>query len=361
MKKSIAVIATFSLIFSLLIDTYSKEKSKIERKMKAVFGLKADLTQFPNMDAFQVAEELASWGVNAVFGGSSNRELVEALHKKGIKVYEEIGIFVGEKYWKRNPESRPITDKGVPIEKDEWYCGVCPNQDWLREEKLNEIKKLAFQADGVWLDFIRYPCHWEVKNPRFDRTCFCPICLTKFQRDTGIKIPENLSTVSEKARWILKEHKTEWNKWRCEQITNFVKEARRVLKETNPQAVLGLFGVPWQPADFDNAIIEYIAQDYKELAKFVDIFSPMVYHKMCYRDIKWITEITNYLAEMTKKKIVPIIQACSVPSELDKEEFKKAIEAGLAGNSSGVIIFTLDYVMKEKKIDVMKSTFHSSN
>ena len=74
-------------------------------------------------------------------------------------------------------------DKGKKIDKVEWYAGVCPNQSWLREQKLNAIKELIskYDIDGIWLDFIRYPCHWEVINPKLEQTCFCPICQSLFQ------------------------------------------------------------------------------------------------------------------------------------------------------------------------------------
>ena len=83
----------------------------------------------------------------------------------------------------------------------------------------------------------------------------------------------------------------------------------------------------------------------------------MVYHKMCNRDVKWINEISNYLSEVTKKPIVPIVQACSVPEVLDNTEFADVLETGLAKPSSGVIIFTLDYLKKENKLETMVSIF----
>ncbi|MCX7919745.1 MAG: hypothetical protein N3A72_09120 [bacterium] len=327
--------------------------------MKAIYGLKSDLSQFLGLTPEQVADQLKSWGITAVFGGYENQELVAALHKQRISVYAEIAIFAGEKYWKSHPESRPITDKGIPLEKDQWYAGVCPNQDWLREEKLNQIRTLCrnYQVDGIWLDFIRYPCHWEVKQPRFDRTCFCRVCLNKFQKETGIRIPNHLTSVVDTAKWLVTVKKDEWNKWRCQQITSFVQQARKVIKQENPQIVVGMFGVPWreQEVDFNYAIIEYIAQDYRALAKEIDIFSPMVYHKMCGHEIGWITDITKYLADLTNRPVVPIVQACSIPETIDNMEFSKVLTAGLAEPSSGVIIFTLDYLNKENKIETMKS------
>jgi uncharacterized lipoprotein YddW (UPF0748 family) len=332
-------------------------------QMKAVYGLKSDGSQFPGLTPEQIAQQLKSWGITAVFGGYENSEMVNQLHQQGIKVYAEIAIFAGEKYWKSHPESRPITDKGFPLEKDEWYAGVCPNQEWLRTEKLNEIKTLCknYALDGIWLDFIRYPCHWEVKQPRFDRTCFCSVCLTTFQKDTKIRIPNHLTTPADNAQWLLNNKPVEWNKWRGNRITSFVHQARKVIKLEKPQMLVGMFGIPWRETDFDNAIIEYIGQDYRALAKDIDIFSPMVYHMMCGQEVKWINELSKYLVDLTKKPVVPIVQGCSVPEVLDTTEFTNVLNAGLAEPSSGVIIFTLDYLKKENKIETVVTEFTNPN
>jgi uncharacterized lipoprotein YddW (UPF0748 family) len=317
----------------------------------AIYGLKSDGSQFPGFSDKLIAKQLKDWGITAVFGGYESPELVEQLHKSGISIYAEMAIFAGEKYWNLYPESRPITDKGLPLDKDEWYTGVCPNHEGIRKEKLIEIKRLCqeFSIDGIWLDFIRYPCHWEVQHPRFDRTCFCPICLAKFQKETKIQIPAHLAAPMDIANWLLNVKRVEWNTWRSNQIASFVHQARQVIKKCGPNIVVGLFGVPWRDNDFQYAIIEYIGQDYDTLAKDIDIFSPMVYHKMCGQPIEWITDITQYLSEKTKRPVIPVVQACSVPEPLDNLEFKQVLNAGLTAPSNGTIIFTLDYLIKENK------------
>lgn len=325
--------------------------------MNAVFGLESNLKQFPDMTETEIAQELKKEGINAVFGGYENKTLREAFHKEGIKIYAEIGLFVGTEHWKSHPESRPITRRGIPMEKEDWYGGVCPNQDWLRQKKLLSIQKLCKenQVDGIWLDFIRYPCHWEGKDPQLTDTCFCPVCLQRFQQQTGIKIPAKLKSTKIKADWILTNHPDDWYNWRCSVITDYVKETRKVIKKVNPKILVGLFGVPWTASDYDNAIYRIIGQDYRKLAPFVDVFSPMVYHRICYKNPDWIHQVTAEFQIMTGKPVVPIIQACSVPDTLSEGEFIHSLNEARKSPSSGVIIFTLDYALKEKKFNLIKT------
>jgi len=356
-------IYLFLVLIHLLIgigwgSTMKKPNLRIQFPIKSVYGLNdSPQLQFPGKTDEDVIKLLKENKINSVFGGYKNTELRKLLKQNQINVYAEITLFAGTGLWKTNPEYRPITSSGKPIEKDDWYGGLCPNQPKLQEKRLHEISELIdkYDVDGIWLDFIRYPTHWEVKNPRLDQTCFCPICLAKFKKDTRIQIPTNLTKTADKADWILKTHNQAWIDWKCQNITTFTRKAYQQIKSKNPSIVVGFFGVPWTPDDFNNAIHSTIGQNYKTLSPYVDVFTPMVYHKLCYRDINWINVIINYQSNQTNKPIVPIIQACSIPSELSNKEFTSAINEALRPPSKGVIIFTLDYAIKENKFNNLKS------
>ncbi len=324
--------------------------------LRAVYGISKKLDRFRGKTNQDIVRFLKTYDINSVFGGHDDAGFVEACHQNGIRVYAEAAIFFGEKYWKEHPESRPITASGEPLEKIEWYAGVCPNQPWLWEEKLEAIRKMVRETkvDGIWLDFIRYPCHWEVKEPKLDQTCFCPVCLKQFQEDTGIRIPAEMKTAKARAQWILQHHREKFVEWKCDRIALFVRKAREVIKAERPEVLVGLFGVPWMPSDFDDAIHVIIAQDYRKLAPHVDVFSPMVYHRMCNRDVKWIGAATKYLAKVTKKPVVPIIQACSLPDQLPFAEFKQAIDVALSPPSAGMIIFNVKYLLDEEKLEALR-------
>ena len=353
-KKAFVIISgvlALVLVMGGVIYRHFLNKTKEEKMIRAIYGLSKDLEIFRGKDEKEIARIVKGWGVNVVFGGYEDQKLVEVLHKQGIKVYGKVGIFGGEEYWKRYPESRPVDDKGKLIEKDGWYAGVTPTIEVIRKEKLAEIKRLAAKnIDGIWLDAIRWPCYWEVPSPRIEETSFDPITLEKFQEDTKISIPKELLKTEEKASWILKNYERKWRDWRCEEITDFVKEARRITRGKT----LGLFTVPWQKEDYNNAIKNIIGQDYPSLGKYVDFFSPMVYHQMCGRKTAWIEGVIEYVHRESGKPILPIIQAVDISSK----EFEEAIKTAIAAEGSeGVIIFTIKDVLKEEKLKAMKDIF----
>lgn len=309
--------------------------------MKAIYGV--NVSQVDKIN--QTVRKLKETGVNSAFVARDKR-LIDALHKNGLCVFFSINAFGGVGTWNQFPELRPITHTGELLDTMDGYGGICPSNEPYRQRKLNEISNLLreYPIDGIWLDFIRYPTKWEVKNPDIQRTCFCSDCLTKFSHDTNVKLPHNLTTVEEKANWILKFHGSTWNKWRGDQITSFVRDVRRAISEIRPKALLGIFAVPWRKGDFEGAIIWGVAQDFEKMSPYVDAFSPMVYHEMCGRPVTWISEITDYFSIQTKKPVYPIIQTESITSA----EFEEAIHTGLNPPSSGIIIFTFPYLDKEK-------------
>ncbi len=332
-------------------------------KTLAVYGVNLGKPPLEGKTSEEAAGFLGDLGVNAVFGGYDSAEFVAACRSRGITVYASLGIFVGENYWNSHPESHPVDALGNPIEKVQWYAGVCPNQPWLRAEKLTAIAKKAEEglADGVWLDFIRYPVHWEdgAPRPKQDETCFCPVCLAKFQKDTGLTFPEQIHSASETAEYLLTTRREEWFDWRAEQIAEFVKEASATLHRANPKAKLGLFCVPWQPQDYDNAMRRVVGQDLKRLAPHVDVFSPMVYHKLCKRSPEWVGEVARYVSEQTGKTVWPITQAFNEPTEMSDEEFAQSVRSGLQEPSAGVILFSFGHMEKEGRFPKVREAFRS--
>lgn len=146
------------------------------------------------------------------------------------KIYIEVPVFQGEERWNKYPNSRPVDKNGKPLEKINWYAGVCPNNPQVRRDIHVSINQLieAYPVDGLWLDFIRYPNHWEeVRSDTITEYCFCAICLEKFKKDGGIK-PEG----------------KEWIEWKCSQITKFVTEVKILVHQQRRNIKFGIFAVP---------------------------------------------------------------------------------------------------------------------
>jgi len=324
-------------------------------KTKALYGFSSDLPPFAGKPPAEQVAWLRSVGCTAIFGGYEDPDFVAAAHAVRMPVYAEFGCFVGQQWWEQAPESRPITADGAPLEPEGWYCGVSPSIPDVRQKRLAALESLLVQheLDGVWLDFIRWPCHWEVPDPALPRTSFDPFTLAAFCRDTGITIP--VTDPASAVRLLLGTHEAEWTAWRCAQITSWVADARAVLRRVRPQALLGLFGIPWRLSDRGGAILNIIGQDYRALGEHVDVFSPMAYHRMCGYPVEWIGDVAAEVRALSRKPVWPIIQSVDEPSALSAAEYGQALDIVLRHPAAdGVLVFTLKGVLDEAKLSVTR-------
>jgi hypothetical protein len=327
-------------------------------KTRALYGFDPELEPFSNVEPAAQAALLRSWGCTAVFGGYEDPRFVQAAHAVGLKVYAEFACFVHQEWWDTFPDSRPVEHTGQPLEPEDWYYGVNPSHPGVREGLLSQLEVLlsTHEIDGVWLDFIRWPCRWEGANPYLPRTSFDPGTLQRFRKDTGLPIQcDDAVTAAEQLRT---RYRGTWVRWRCQQITDWVAQARAVIQRSRPNARLGLFGVPWRRSDLSGAILHIIGQDYGALAPYVDVFSPMVYHAMCDQNTEWIADVTSEVHNVTGKPVWPIIQSVDYPRSLPAEEYGSALDIALShAASEGVVVFTLKGVLEGGRLPVTQDRF----
>jgi hypothetical protein len=324
-------------------------------KTRALYGFSADLPPFAGRSAANQVAVLRSLGSTAVFGGYEDAAFVAAAHDAGLAVYAEFGCFIGREWWEQVPESRPVTSEGTPLDEHGWYFGVNPATAAVRRQQLLALEKLlaAHDLDGVWLDFIRWPCDWGEREPSMPQTSFDAATLATFRRDTGIDLPVEDPIAA--ARVLLGERAVEWKTWRCAQVTSWVADAEAVRRRVRPRATLGLFGVPWRLTDYDGAILRVIGQDYRALGQYVDVLSPMVYHRMCGRPPEWIGEVVEEVRALSGKPVWPIIQSVDDPDPLPAEEYRRALDVALGNPASdGVLVFTLEGALMGARLAVTK-------
>lgn len=327
-------------------------------KTKALYGFSPELAPFEGKAAAEQVALLRAWGANAVFGGYQRPDFIEAAHAVGLQVYAEFGVFIHEHWWNEVPGSRPITAEGIPLPPEDWYYGVNPAHPVVRRRQLNALEAFLSQhpVDGVWLDFIRWPCHWESPAPNLPQTSFDALTLERFRADAGIAVPTEEPVTA--AEQILTHHRKEWTAWRCEQITAWVAAASDVAARIRPTAILGLFGIPWRRTDFDGAILNVIGQDYAALGAHVDVISPMVYHVMCGHPVAWIEEVTDEVHTLSNCAVWPTIQSVNEPQALPPVEYAEALETALTlPTSSGIIVFTLKGALSDQKLSRTKAAF----
>lgn len=275
-----------------------------------------------------------------------NQKLVDLLRKNNIRVFVEVSLFVHEELWQRYPDSRPVDRSGKPMDAIHWYHGVCPNHLGVRAEKLLIIDHVieTFSVDGLWLDFIRYPCHWEeVRSSQITEYCFCENCLAKYAEEVG-GLPEGEN----------------WIAWKCQQIADFVADVRNRIDASGKTLQLGMFAVPWAEDAFGNAIRSIVCQDFRLLSKHIDLFGVMTYHGLTEQPLAWISHVTEKMAQTTGKSVVPLIQSIDIPVTISGEEFRKSIEIAVGEPSKGVIVFHFHDVLENApKYGIMKNEFRA--
>ena len=72
-----------------------------------------------------IIEEIIGSGVNEISlkWEYYDKELVNLLRRKNIKVYAEVSLFVHEEMWQKYPDSRPVDRDGNLMERINWYYG----------------------------------------------------------------------------------------------------------------------------------------------------------------------------------------------------------------------------------------------
>lgn len=328
-----------------------QNRASSSKTIKAFYGFDEKLPPFADKSVQQQAALLQAWGATAIFGGYENPAFVDAIHEHGMQVYAEFGCFQGKRWWEEVPESRPTLADGTLLDPIEWYHGVNPSVPAVRERLLEELATLLerHELDGVWLDFIRWPCRWESTTPRLLQTSFDETTLHRFATDCGLEYTQ-LQTWRDEPN-TQHDYANKWYHWRINQITSWVAQARTLVDTIRPTATLGLFAIPWRQQDFGGAIQTVIGQDFVALAPYIDIFSPMTYHLMCGQPVSWIGAVAEELTGLTGKQVGPIIQSVDHPMALSNDEYAEALASAVDG-ANAVIIFTLTGVIEGDRVDV---------
>ena len=132
--------------------------------------------------------------------------LVCRCHDEGARIYAEMGIMSGVRRddYEEHPDVQPIGADGDALPVVANYAAfACPLSSWWRQRRLLQIEQLmgAYELDGVWLDFMRYPARWERPQPTLEQSCFCTSSLARFEERADIAVPGH--STAERAAWIL--------------------------------------------------------------------------------------------------------------------------------------------------------------
>ncbi|MDA2933749.1 hypothetical protein MYX82_05345 [Acidobacteria bacterium AH-259-D05] len=265
-------------------------------------------------------EALADFGINAIFteAESYRDDLIALAHQLGLRWFGAIACFSDHAHHHQllhqRPELWPIDETGQRRRQMEWYIGVTPTFEQHNTSRLELAQNLveAHHLDGFFLDFIRWPIHWELElRPGAGeplQSSFDSHTLDRFQKETGMRLPKDLGDTASRAHWILTHHSAIWRKFKCAVITDFVRQAvTRMRAVRGTDLILGLYAPPL-PVD----LLESLAgQLLPELASLVDVIAPMAYHAILHRPPQWVGELMVDLATQVPHQLLPVLQVDS--------------------------------------------------
>lgn len=322
---------------------------------KPMVGVKIYAFEGPLPELFAEWDRL---GINAVFASpklASQGAFRELAREEGIALFLILPIFYNPEELEKDPALSALTERGASA-KDDWVEFICPTRRDYLERRIAAIKGLVrdLDPDGISLDFIRYFVFWEMVYPErtlesITDTCFDRSCLERFQRETGIRLPQTSSRVADKARWILSRHRREWTDWKSGVISGIIREIAETAKTAKPGIMINVHTVPWRQNDFGGAIRAIVGQDLAALAVQTDMLSPMCYWHMLKRAPSWIHEVVEDVYSQGKGRVVPSVQVGNayIEKKLSVGEFKEAIEEALKPPSQGVIFWDWEALVRE--------------
>lgn len=289
----------------------------------------------------------------------------EALRRHGIRYFEASAVFFRPDALAADPTLRPIDATGRPVEQLGWYVGLCPTSPGYLAARAATVARVVdeLRPDGVFLVFIRYPGFWEDWMPETRRAdiaeyCFCERCLERFQRETGVALPDG--PIADRAAILQGELRDQWTAWKCGVIADVVRELRLAARQARPDAEVFLNGAAFGRDDYGDAVREVLGQDAGRLGGAADALELMFYHQIQRRDpVPWIDSLVAEVRPLFPGRLLACLQ--TKPDYLDGiyawagrhptiplEEHLDALRAVARSEADGVMVYLWsDYLEDE--------------
>lgn len=285
------------------------------------------------------------YGINAIFAEADHyrRDIIQIAHDTGLRFMGGLSCFNDNDAVANNPKLHPVCRDG-PRPQMNWYIGITPTCQTYAQSRLDVLKQMTkvYALDGIWLDFIRWPLHWEQElrhdTPAPLESSFDEHTLGRFADCADIEVPA--IGARQQADWILRTHRNKWIDFKCWIITDFVARAKAIVDAHLEGKPLGLDIVPATSPQREHLL----GQRLNELSAHADCFSPMLYHHVLGFSTDWITETLNELAAQSDRPIVPFVQVDPFSSDgepLSMREWENVLDAVLSHDRcAGLIAFT---------------------
>ncbi|MFF4340400.1 hypothetical protein ACFY00_10715 [Kitasatospora sp. NPDC001540] len=228
--------------------------------------------------------------------------LADRARRRGLRVYGSFACF-------RGPKGPPAVDQdGRTWRPMEWYTGVRPNDPGWNARLADRLAAVlrAAPVDGLLLDFLRWPLHWEQElrpGARPRSASYDPDTLRQFTARTGLRPPGPGAAA---ARWIAAHHAAAWEEFRTAAVTAAARLLTGAARAARPGLPVGAFLVPAADEAGRRAAV---GQDARRLAGFLDLLLPMTYHAILHRGPDWPARAV--LATESAVPLVPVVQTTS--------------------------------------------------
>jgi len=327
-------------------------------------------------EAIEIFESLRRFGVNTIFTESESyrNDLIDLAHQFDLYWFGGIACFQNNQHVHDRPELWPINENGEGRTQMEWYIGVTPTFEDYNQSRLDLAEKLVknHPLDGFFLDFIRWPIHWELelrpntKQPL--QSSFDPHTLTRFQIETGIEIPKHLQDTPDQAAWILNNHAKAWENFRCDVITSFVDQASTRLRAIRGDGLtLGLYVLPLPPAP----LAKIAGQRLSDLSSLVDLIAPMTYHAIQHQSAQWVQKIVQQTAEATPGQVLPVLQVSTTEAAaanadwgppVSVKEWEEVVrQSQSVSETCGLVAFTGTALFYDGRGECLASLLHQAS
>lgn len=193
-------------------------------------------------------------------------------------------------------------------------------------EKLDKVLELG--PEQIWLDHFRFDGSWELGENR------------------------EIGNIHQECKWC-------GGKNRAGVLGEI---AREIMSKCRGRTKVGYFAVPFLPSEVSD-LADGLGQDHAVLGGIFDMVSPMLYHRMIWKPVGYISEYVKWLADIGCKSILPIIQVKDMPDNLQDDlsgkEINSAFGEAIKKPSEGVSFFWWTAALEKKKAEIIRKLFWS--
>jgi hypothetical protein len=230
----------------------------------------------------------------------------------------------------------------------------CPVNASRREVEWAMWQPLIPEADGLHLDYIRYPDGFRFgEKPEINRQevtvqsyCYCASCRQAFADAWG----KDPAAIDIEARG---DDFRAWQRWRQDRIVEQVAWYRDRLTEIsgrNRHLSAAVFPTP-------DIARDNVQQDWPRFSQSLDFVCPMIYAKSFWgQPVSW-TRTAVVQARMEVPQRVRILSGIGPHDSYSPEELVAAAVAGRAGGADGEMIFV--YPLGRGHVQALRTLWHS--